>query len=149
MLEVGTKVYIKKLFREDRPELPEHSADYEQDAGYIVQDLGNNYYLVKNLIDNTIMCVAHKDELIDMTTYKRQYKLGDEVRIHQASEEEKEAFSDIINIGNYEDLSVRYTGRVVRIDYVMNCYPDVYMLEGLPGVWHIMNLEPPHEFVGY
>lgn len=35
MLDVGTTVYIKKLFKEDRPELPEHSADYEQDPGYI------------------------------------------------------------------------------------------------------------------
>lgn len=94
-------------------------------------------------------CVAHKDELIDMTTYKRQYKLGDEVRIRQASGEEKRSFSDIINIEEYVDLSARYNGCVARIDYVMSAHPDVYMLEGIPGVWHIMNLEPPHEFVGF
>lgn len=148
MLEVGTTVYIKKLFKDNRPELPAHSADYEQEAGYVMEDLGDGYYLVKHIIFDK-WCVVHEDELIDMTTYKRRYRLGDEVRIRQASEQEKEAFSDIINVEKYVDLSVRYNGQIARIDYVMSAHPDVYMLEGFPGVWHIMNLEPTYEFIGY
>lgn len=146
MLDVGTTVYIKKLFKEDRPELPEHSTGYERESGYIRQDLGDDYYLVESIIDDT-MCVAHKDELIDMTTYENRYKLGDEVRICQASEKEKEAFPKYIE--EYVDLSVRYNGQVTRIEYVMNLIPDMYLLEGLPGVWHVMNLEPVSEFVGF
>lgn len=42
MLEVGVAVYVKTLFKEDRPELPEHSAGYERESGYIRQDLGDD-----------------------------------------------------------------------------------------------------------
>lgn len=148
MLEVGVAVYVKTLFKEDRPELPEHSAGYEHESGYIRQDLGDDYFLVESIIDDT-MCVAHKDELIDMTTYKNRYKLGDEVRICQASEKEKEKEAIPKYIEEYVDLSARYNGQVTRIEYVMNLIPDMYLLEGLPGVWHIMNLEPVSEFVGF
>ena len=68
------------------------------------------------------------------------------MRICQASEKEKEALPKYIE--EYVDLSVRYNGQVTRIEYVMNLTPDMYLLEGIPGVWHVMNLEP-HEFVGF
>ena len=148
MLEVGVAVYVKTLFKEDRPELPEHSAGYERKSGYIRQDLGDDYFLVESIIDDT-MCVAHKDELIDMTMYKNRYKLGDEVRICQAGEEEKHSYSNIINIEKYVDLSPRYNGRATYIEHIMNSYPDMYLLEGLPGVWNASNLKPTIEFVGF
>lgn len=127
MLDVGTNVYVKRLLKDERPLSFEHSDDFERDAGFIKQ----------------------KDELIDMSTYKQRYKVGDEVRISQVSEQVKESFSDIIYPNMHDDKISRYNGQRVRIEHVMKLYPDMYLLEGMPGVWHIMNLEPPYEFIGY
>ena len=65
------------------------------------------------------------------------------------SEQVKEAFSDIIYPNMHDDKISRYNGQRVRIEHVMKLYPDMYLLEDIPGVWHIMNLEPPYEFIGY
>lgn len=148
MLEVGTNVYVKKLHKDDRPMSLKHSVDFERHAGFIVQDLGDNYFLVEDHVSDR-RCVAHKDELIDMSTYKQSYKIGDEVRIRQVSERVKEAFSDIINPDRYDGLSLQYNGQIARIEHVMRLHPDIYLLEDIPGVWHVMNLEPISEFVGY
>ena len=148
MLDVGTNVYVKRLLKDDRPLSFEHSDDFERDAGFIKQKLDNDYFLVEDHIFQR-RCIAHKDELIDMSTYKQRYKVGDEVRIRQVREQVKEAFSDIIYPDMYDDKSSRYNGQRARIEHVMKLYPDMYLLEGMPGVWHIMNLAPPYEFVGY
>lgn len=151
MLEVGTEVFIKKVFNDkNRPtRLPsgrEKLTSYSISCrkAFITEHIGRGYYSVSNDKEgwNTIG-IVHEDEMVNMETYEPKFKVGDMVRICQVSEEEKSRY-----LVGWVDEMDKYIGRTARI--IETCgYPDTYHLEDIWWAWHAVNLEPASEFVGY
>lgn len=82
MLNIGTKVFIKKLYKEDRPETQQQRrrglSFIECEYGYIVDCADNGYYLVAHEADVTYHedeveeygVYIHEDELVNMDMKK-------------------------------------------------------------------------------
>lgn len=144
MLEVGTKVFVKILFKEDRPDDTRHNLYSNMYFGTILEQLGNNYYLVgANVSDNSTSGVIHEDEMVNMDLYKPKFEVGEVVRIRQIPYQEKEIY-----LTWYVDAMDSYIGKSFRITRT-HFLPDTYRLEGLPWLWHEANLESTYEFIGY
>ena len=96
MLDVGTKVFVKILFKEDRPDDTRHNLYSNTYFGTILEQLGNNYYLVgANVSDNSTSGVIHEDEMVNMDLYKPKFEVGEVVRIRQIPYQEKEIFNRV------------------------------------------------------
>ena len=151
MLEVGTEVFIKKVFRdENRPKRllsgREIITSYNISCrkAFINEYIGQGYYSVSNDKDgwNTIG-IVHEDEMVNMDTYEPKFKVGDMVRICDISDEDKNRY-----LVGWVDQMDDYIGQTVCV--VETCdYPDTYQLEDIWWNWHAVNLEPPSEFVGF
>ena len=151
MLDVGTKVFIKKVFNdENRPtRLPsgrEKLTPYSISCSkaFITEHIGRGYYSVSNDKDGwNILGIVHEDEMVNMETYEPKFKVGDMVRICDVTENDKNRY--LVGWVGEMDACIGQTARVIRV-----CnYPDTYHLEDVWWDWHAVNLEPASEFVGY
>lgn len=151
MLDVGTEVFIKKVFKDENrltrlPSGREILTSYGISCrkAFITEHIGRGYYSVSNDKDgwNTIG-VVHEDEVVNMETYKPKFKVGDMVRICDISDEEKNRY-----LVGWVDEMDKYIGRTARVADT-DSHPDVYRLEDVRWNWHAVNLEPVSEFVGY
>lgn len=151
MLDVGTEVFIKKVFKDNnRPtRLPsgrEMLTSYSISCrkAYINEYIGQGYYSVSSDQDGRdTLGIVHEDEMVNMEIYRPEFKVGDMVRICDVSEEEKKRY-----LVGWVDQMANYIGQTARV--VETCdYPDTYNLEDIWWHWHAVNLEPLSEFVGY
>lgn len=108
MLDIGTKVSVKNLHKEDRPGVQQGLRFIEREYGYIVDCADNGYYLVTHEDDMTYhedvvkehAVYIHEDELVNMDTYRPRFKIGDKVKICEPTEHDKKIL--------YSRLDVRY-----------------------------------------
>ena len=104
MLNIGTKVFIKNLHKEDRPETQQQCRRglrfIKCEYGYIVDCADNGYYLVAHE-DNMNYhegeareygVYIHEDEMVNMDTYKPKFKIGDKVRICEPTEHDRKHY---------------------------------------------------------
>lgn len=151
MLEVGTEVFIKKVFKdENRPtRLPSGreiltSYNISCRKAFIKEHICHGYYSVSNDKDDwNTLGIVHEDEMVNMETYKPKFKVGDMVRICDITENDKKRY--LVGWVDEMDKHIGQTARVVDTD----SYPDVYRLEDVWWNWHAVNLEPASEFVGF
>ena len=130
MLDVGTKVSIQKLYKDDRPtHLPSGRkirTSYTTSCSmqYISEYIGQGYYTVKHgEYSMDVSGIVHEDEMVNMETYEPKFKVGDMVRICDISDEEKSRY--LVGWVDEMDNCVGQTARVIRV-----CnYPDTYHLE--------------------
>ena len=151
MLDIGTEVFIKKVFKdENRPtRLPSGrkvTTSYTASCSkaFINEHIGQGYYSVSNDKDDwNTLGIVHEDEMVNMDTYRPKFKVGDMVRICDIRDEEKNRY--LVGWVDKMDACIGQTARVVDTD----SYPDVYRLEDVRWNWHAVNLEPASEFVGF
>ena len=91
MLNIGTKVFIKNLHKEDRPETQQQCRRglrfIKCEYGYVVDYGDNGYYLVAHEDDMNYHegeareygVYIHEDEMVNMDTYRPKFKIGDKV----------------------------------------------------------------------
>lgn len=100
MLEVGTEVFIKKVFRDDNR--PKHllsgrkvTTSYTASCSkaFINEHIGQDYYSVSSDKDGwDILGIVHEDEMVNMETYEPKFKVGDMVRICDISDSDKKRY---------------------------------------------------------
>lgn len=151
MLEVGTEVFIKKVFRDDnRPKRllsgREITTSYTISCSkaFISEHISQSYYSVSSDKDGwNTLGIVHEDEMVNMETYEPKFKVGDMVRICDISDSDKKRY--MVGWVDEMDECIGQTARVSDTD----SYPDVYRLEDVRWNWHAVNLEPASEFVGF
>lgn len=144
MLEVGTNVFVKRQYKEDRPISATHSIYFELTDGVIAGCLGDGYYEVNNPVrDDGAIHVIHEDEMVDMDTYKPKFKVGDKVRICDISVEEKRRYL----VKWVEDMD-DYIGQEAIVTEIHE-WPDTYTLDDIMWTWHTVNLKYVSQFVGF
>ena len=150
MWEVGTKVYIRRLIKCDRP----YSTGFEKELkgcyGTITECveglLGEYHYTVivgDEFISGALSGSFRPGELANLGPYWPTYRIGDTVRICDMSKEEKMTYPPEwdTNMDQYIGQTTRVVGHTNR--------KDCYRLEGNDWIWHASNLEPASEFIGY
>ena len=105
MLNIGTKVFVKNLYKTGRPETPYSIRSglrfIEREYGYIVDCADNGYYLVTHEDDMTYHedeaeeygVYIHEDELVNMDIYRPKFKIGDKVKICEPTEHDKSYYT--------------------------------------------------------
>lgn len=151
MLNIGTKVFVKNLYKEDRPESQQNPSYMRCNYGYIAHIADNGYYLVIHEDDMTYHedeareygIYIHEDEMIDMDTYQPKYNTGDKVRICEPTAHEIACYLPgwIYEMRNH-------IGKVVTIESSSG-RPHCYRVKENLWVWEDVNLEPLSEFIGY
>lgn len=155
MLNIGTKVFIKHLYKEDRPETQQQRRQGLRyiicEYGYIVDCADNGYYLVAHEDDmihheddvEEYGVYIHEDEMVNMDTYKPKFKIGDKVRICEPTEHDRKHYL----VGWMYDMR-ECIGQVVTIESCLS-RPNCYRVKENKWAWEGTNLEPLCEFVGY
>lgn len=151
MLNIGTKIYVKKLYKDDRPKSPRLPAYMNYEYGYIAGVAGNGYYLVIHEDDlayhydevGEYSVYIHEDEMINMDTYRPKYNKGDKVRICEPTEHEKACY-----LPGWMHEMYKHIGDVVTIE-TTNGRPNCYRVKENAWVWEDVNLKPLCKFVGF
>lgn len=151
MLEVGTEIFIKKVFKDDnRPtRLPSGrelltSYSISCSKAFINEHIGQSYYSVSSDKDGrNTLGIVHEDELVNMDTYKPKFQVGDMVRICDVTDNDKKRY-----LVGWVDEMDDYIGQTARVTRVCN-YPDTYHLDDILWDWHTVNLEHESQFVGF
>lgn len=155
MLNIGTKVFVKNLYKEDRPDTPQQRRQGLRfitcEYGYIVDCANNGYYLVVHEDDMTYHeneaeeygVYIHEDELVNMDTYQPKYNKGDKVRICAPTEHKKRHY-----LPGWIHKMHNHIGKVVTIESSSG-RPNCYRVKENTWVWESTNLEPLCEFVGF
>ena len=151
MLNIGTKVFVKNLYKEDRPESQQNPGYMRCEYGYIIGYADNGYYLVVHENDYIYpeddlteysVCI-HKDEMVNMDTYQPKYNKGDKVRICEPTEHDMRHY-----LPGWMYEMRNHIGKVVTIESSSG-RPNCYRVKENSWVWEGTNLEPLCEFVGY
>ena len=140
MLDVGTKVFIKPLFKNGRPEPTGKEYNMQKCNAVIKGIIGNGYYMVAH---HTTSGVIHEDELVNMETYEPRYKPGDKVRICRVTHSQEQLY-----IPCWVDDMSGYIGRVVTIERQLT-YPHCYKVKENSFSWEDISFEPICTFIGY
>lgn len=150
MIPNGTHVYIKPLFKTDRPK-HENCNDTErkrdsikQYKGYIKEHYQNGYYIVDSRRGATNdLYIIHEDEMVNLETHKNKYKIGDKVEIMPLNEREKALYPP-----RWISDMDEHVGDIVTIETIMES-PDHYGVKENCWTWHASNLEPDITYTGY
>lgn len=151
MLNIGTKVFVKNLYKEDRPESQQNPGYMRCEYGYIIGYADNGYYLVVHKNDYIYpeddlteysVCI-HKDEMVNMDTYQPKYNKGDKVRICEPTEHDMRHY-----LPGWMYEMRNHIGKVVTIESSSG-RPNCYRVKENLWVWEDVNLKPVSEFVGY
>lgn len=150
MIPNGTHVYIKPLFKTDRPKHEncndtERKRDsIEQYKGYIKEHYQNGYYIVDSRRGATNdLYIIHEDEMVKLETHKNKYKIGDKVEIMPLNEREKALYPP-----RWISDMDEHVGDIVTIETIMES-PDHYGVKENCWTWHASNLEPDITYTGY
>lgn len=151
MLNIGTKVFVKYLFKDDRPRAQRSPGYMQCEYGYIVSYEENGYYLVAHEDDyiyheddlTEYSVYIHEDEMVNMDTYQPKYKVGDKVRICEPTEHEKRYY-----LPGWMCAMHNYIGDVVTIESCKG-RPNCYRVKENLWVWEDVNLKPLCKFVGF
>lgn len=150
MIPNGTHVYIKPLFKTDRPKHEncndtERKRDsIEQYKGYIKEHYQNGYYIVDSRRGATNdLYIIHEDEMVNLETHKNKYKIGDKVEIMPLNEREKALYPP-----RWISDMDEHVGDIVTIETIMES-PDHYGVKENCWTWHASNLEPDITYTGY
>lgn len=151
MLNIGTKVFVKNLYKEDRPGAQKSPGYMQCEYGYIIGYADNGYYLVAHDHDmayhedevEEYSVYIHEDEMVNMDTYQPKYNTGDKVRICEPTEHEKKYYLP----GWMHDMR-KCIGQIVTIKSSSG-RPNCYKVKENLWVWEDVNLKPVSEFVGY
>ena len=150
MIPNGTHVYIKPLFKTDRPrhencnDTERKRDSIEQYKGYIKEHYQNGYYIVDSRRGATNdLYIIHEDEMVNLETHKNKYKIGDKVEIMPLNEREKELYPPLW-ISDMDE----HVGDIVTIETIMES-PDHYGVKENCWTWHASNLEPDITYTGY
>lgn len=155
MLNIGTKVFIKNLHKEDRPETQQQCRRglrfIKCEYGYVVDYGDNGYYLVAHEDDMNYHegeareygVYIHEDEMVNMDTYRPKFKIGDKVKICEPTEHDRKHYL----VGWMYDMR-ECIGQVVTIESCLS-RPNCYRVKENTWAWEDVNLEPLCEFVGY
>lgn len=155
MLNIGTKVFVKNLYKEDRPETQQQHRQGLRyitcEYGYIVDCADNGYYLVAHEDDmihheddvEEYGVYIHEDEMVNMDTYQPKYNKGDKVRICEPTEHDMRHY-----LPGWMYEMRNHIGKVVTIESSSG-RPNCYRVKENSWVWEGTNLEPLCEFVGY
>lgn len=150
MIPNGTHVYIKPLFKTDRPrhencnDTERKRDSIEQYKGYIKEHYQNGYYIVDSRRGATNdLYIIHEDEMVNLETHKNKYKIGDKVEIMPLNEREKALYPPLW-ISDMDE----HVGDIVTIETIMES-PDHYGVKENCWTWHASNLEPDVTYTGY
>lgn len=96
MIPNGTHVYIKPLFKTDRPrhencnDTDHNRASIERYKGYVKEHYQNGYYIVQGeYAPRNSLYIIHEDEMVNLATHTNKYKIGDKVEIMPLNEHQK------------------------------------------------------------
>jgi len=150
MIPNGTHVYIKPLFKADRPrhencnDTERKRDSIEQYKGYIKEHYQNGYYIVDSRRGATNdLYIIHEDEMVNLETHKNKYKIGDKVEIMPLNEHEKALYPP-----RWISDMDEHVGDIVTIETIMES-PDHYGVKENCWTWHASNLEPDITYTGY
>lgn len=143
MLNIGTKVFVKNLYKEDRPESQQNPGYMRCEYGYIAHIVDNGYYLVIHEDDKDCAVYIHEDEMVNMDTYRPKFKTGDKVRICAPTKHDMRHY-----LPGWMYEMHNHIGKVVTIESSSG-RPNCYRVKENLWVWEDTNLEPLCEFVGY
>ena len=150
MIPNGTHVYIKPLFKTDRPrhencnDTERKRDSIEQYKGYIKEHYQNGYYIVDSRRGATNdLYIIHEDEMANLETHKNKYKIGDNVEIMPLNEREKALYPP-----RWISDMDEHVGDIVTIETIMES-PDHYGVKENCWTWHASNLEPDITYTGY
>lgn len=150
MIPNGTHVYIKPLFKTDRPrhdncnDTDHNRASIERYNGYVKEHYQNGYYIVQGeYAPRNSLYIIHEDEMVNLATHTNKYKIGDKVEIMPLNEHQKVLYPPkwILDMDEY-------VGDVVTIETIMET-PDHYGVKENCWTWHASNLEPDITYTGY
>lgn len=143
MLNIGTKVFVKNLYKEDRPESQQNPGYMRCEYGYIAHIADNGYYLVIHEDDKDCAVYIHEDEMVNMDTYRPKYNKGDKVRICAPTKHDMRHY-----LPGWMYEMHNHIGKVVTIESSSG-RPNCYRVKENLWVWEDVNLRPLCEFVGY
>ena len=110
--------------------------------GHVVSAYNDEYYFVETE-DSKKRYLYHKSELIDMTTFKPEYQVGDRVIIQDIPENEKDNYPPDW-IAEMDDC----VEDTVTITDILDS-PNFYTVSENDFIWHSSNLEPVTTYIAY
>ena len=151
MLNIGTKVFVKYLFKDDRPGAQKSPGFIEREYGYVMRYEDNGYYLILHEDDlayrddeaETYGVYIHEDEMVNIDTYRPKFKIGDKVKICAPTEHDTNYYTP----GWMYEMR-NHIGDVVTIASC-NGYPNCYRVKENKWVWEDVSFEPLSTFVGF
>lgn len=152
MLEIGTKVFINRVFRQHRPSPTGYERDSLNCYGTVKSVFDDDYYevnVINNVTGELFAGCFYRHEMATLGHHEPTYRVGDMVYICDISKGEKQQYPPgwCPEMDEYIGQTARVTGHVDRVCHMGR--NDYYQLEGNTWVWDASNLKPVSEFVGY